>query len=177
MTCSRMLGRCAGCAPPLRSTPPTRWPPAHDRVRRRGHAGWHWQLACQCLCVHNGSGHGRTSRLWHPAKPAGMMGTEIWVKVGKPQRGLAFRLRRAPDRLERAELPLRGHAHDTHGRLRWRRRRLNGPLHAPLGCPDRRKRTVERNGQRDDRGVGAINRQLPAGWSAPAVGAQQSVPV
>ena len=51
---------------------------------------WHLQLACQCLWMHNESGHWRTSRLWHPAKPAGVVGAEIRVKVGEPQWGLAM---------------------------------------------------------------------------------------
>ena len=41
--------------------------PLQTGVRRRGHAGCHWQLACQCVCVHNASGQGRISPPWHPA--------------------------------------------------------------------------------------------------------------
>jgi hypothetical protein len=44
-------------------------------------SGCHWQLACQCVCMPDGSGHGRTSRPWHPAKPAGVLGAEIWGSV------------------------------------------------------------------------------------------------
>ena len=74
-----------------------------------------------------------------------------------------------PDRPERAELPVGRHAHAVRGRLLWRRpltsltpwcqgrkgqaARQDRPLHAPLGRDDRRKGAVERNGQRDDRGV------------------------
>ncbi len=45
------------------------------------------------------------------------------------------------------------HAHAVRGRPPRRRRRQDCPIHAPLGRHDRRKGTVERNGECDDWGV------------------------
>ena len=61
----------------------------------------------------------------------------------------------AAHRPERAELSVDRHAHAVRGRLPCRRRRQDSALHAPLGRHDRRKGTVERDSQRDDRGVEA----------------------
>lgn len=41
--------------------------PAHDSLRRPGHARCRWERASQCVCMHNGPGHGRTFR---PSPPA-----------------------------------------------------------------------------------------------------------
>ena len=72
---SRALTTCGAC--------PRRWETACGGASpTRGDAGCHWQLACQCVCLHNGSRRGRTSRPWPPGKPAGVIGAESWVKVG-----------------------------------------------------------------------------------------------
>ncbi len=80
------------------------------------------------------------------AKPSGVMGAEIWVKVGEPQGGLAMPpsgpseltfLSLATRTPHVAEFPRPG-------------RRQDRPLHAKMDRHDRRKGTVERDGQCDD---------------------------
>ena len=91
------------------------------------------------------------------AKPAGAMGAEIWVKVapaGDPPPA-------DPGELTFLAVDTRTpYTTDFDGADAG----SGGPLHAPLGQHDRRKGTVERDGQRDGRGVTDRTKHERTSW-------------
>ncbi len=86
--------------------------------------------------------HGQTGRR---ARRAGLGQGSVGVSPAKQ--------RPRSNRSERVDVSGDRHAHAVCGRVRRCRREQGGPLHAALGIDARRARSVERDGQRDDRSV------------------------
>jgi hypothetical protein len=90
------------------------------------------------------------------AKPAGVMGCEIWVKVAAPSDP-------PPTGADDLSFVTPGYGQSLYRGIRWHGRRQDRPLHAPLGQDGRRKRPLVGNHQRHDHGLNLAGNGIDTG--------------